>query len=87
MTLELVNNISKNKTILDGITDKNTSTLFYSFDISLDGSYEDGEYTYRLMDGDKVVASGLMMIGDFKRDTNINNEYKKEEKGYIVYGE
>lgn len=87
MKLELVNNLSKNKTILEEIEDKNTSTLFYSFDISLTDQYEDGEYTYRLLEGEDVVASGLMMIGDFKRDTNINNEYKKEEKGYIVYGE
>lgn len=87
MTLELVNNLSKKKTIFGEIEDKNTSALFYSFDICLEGQYEDGEYTYRLLDGETVVASGLMQIGDFERDTNINKEYKKEEKGYIVYGE
>lgn len=87
MFLELTNNLTKITTILSEITDKNTSTLFYSFDIILEDSLEDGEYTYRLMEEDKVLASGLMMIGDFKRDTDINDEYNDNKKGYIVYGE
>lgn len=87
MTLELTNNLTKNKTILEGIEDKNNSTLFYSFDICLEGIYEDGEYTYRLLDGEEVKATGLLQIGDYKRDTDINKQYNDNEKGYIVYGE
>lgn len=87
MTLELTNNLTKNKTLLEGIEDKNNSTLFYSFDICLDGIYEDGEYTYRLLDGEEVKATGLLQIGDYKRDADINKQYNDNEKGYIVYGE
>lgn len=87
MTLELTNNLTKNKTLLGGIEDKNNSTLFYSFDINLEGTYEDGEYTYRFFDGDELKATGLLQIGDYKRDENINNEYNDNKKGYIVYGE
>lgn len=87
MTLELTNNLTKNKTLLEGIEDKNNSTLFYSFDICLEGTYEDGEYTYRLLDGEEVKATGLLQIGDYKRDTDINKEYNDNKKGYIVYGE
>lgn len=87
MTLELTNNLTKNKTILEGIEDKNNSALFYSFDICLEGIYEDGEYTYRLLDGEEVKATGLLQIGDYKRDENINKEYNDNKKGYIVYGE
>lgn len=87
MTLELTNNLTKNKTVLKGIEDKNNSTLFYSFDICLEGIYEDGEYTYRLLDGEEVKATGLLQIGDYKRDTDINKEYNDNKKGYIVYGE
>lgn len=87
MTLELTNNLTKNKTLLEGIEDKNNSTLFYSFDICLEGIYEDGEYTYRLLDGEEVKATGLLQIGDYKRDTDINKQYNDNEKGYIVYGE
>lgn len=85
MRLELTNNLTKITKILDNIEDKNNSGLFYSFDISLDGSYEDGEYTYRLIDGEKVVATGLLQIGDYERDMNINTEYDNNKKDIIVY--
>lgn len=87
MTLEIISNLTKNKTVLKGIEDKNNSALFYSFDICLEGIYEDGEYTYRLLDGEEVKATGLLQIGDYKRDENINKEYNDNKKGYIVYGE
>lgn len=87
MTLELTANLSKITTILEGLEDKNNSALFYSFDICLEGIYEDGEYTYRLLDGEEVKATGLLQIGDYKRDENINKEYNDNKKGYIVYGE
>lgn len=87
MTLELTANLSKITTILEGLEDKNNSALFYSFDICLEGIYEDGEYTYRLLDGEEVKATGLLQIGDYKRDANINKEYNDNKKGYIVYGE
>lgn len=87
MTLEIINNLTKNKTVFKGIEDKNNSALFYSFDICLEGIYEDGEYTYRLLDGEEVKATGLLQIGDYKRDANINKEYNDNKKGYIVYGE
>lgn len=87
MTLELTNNLTKNKTLWEEIEDKNNSALFYSFDICLEGIYEDGEYTYRLLDGEEVKATGLLQIGDYKRDANINKEYNDNKKGYIVYGE
>lgn len=85
MRLELTNNLTKITKILGNIEDKNNSGLFYSFDISLDGSYEDGEYTYRLIDGEKVVATGLLQIGDYERDMNINTEYDNNKKDIIVY--
>ena len=87
MKLEIIHNLSKKVTVLENLEDKNTSALFYCFDICLEGQYEDGEYTYRLLDGETVVASGLLQIGDFERDTNKYKEYNNEDKGYIVYGE
>ena len=85
MRLALTNNLTKITKILDNIEDKKSSGLFYSFDISLDGSYEDGEYTYRLIDEEKVVATGLLQIGDYERDMNINTEYENNKKDIIVY--
>lgn len=85
MKLEIIHNLSKKVTVLENLEDKKNSGLFYSFDICLDGSYEDGEYTYRLMDEDKVVATGLLQIGDYEKDTNVNTEYNNKEKDIIVY--
>lgn len=85
MRLELTNNLTKITKILDNIEDKKNSGLFYSFDISLDGSYEDGEYTYKLIDEEKVVATGLLQIGDYEKDMNINTEYENNKKDIIVY--
>lgn len=84
MTLELVTNISKNA-FLFGAIDLNDSALFYHFNINLSEGMEDGEYTYYLKDGDKVLATGLLQIGDYKRDENVNTEYNDNNNGYIVY--
>ena len=46
---------------------------------------EDGEYTYYLKDGDKLLATGLLQIGDYKRDENVNTKYNDNNNGYIVY--
>lgn len=84
MTLDLVSNISKNA-FLFGVNDLEDSALFYHFNISLAEGMEDGEYTYYLKEGDELLAMGLLQIGDYKRDENINKEYNDNNNGYIVY--
>lgn len=84
MQLDLVSNISKNAFLLD-VIDLNDSALFYHFNINLFEGMEDGEYTYYLKDDDKVLATGLVQIGDYKRDENVNTEYNDNNNGYIVY--
>lgn len=66
------------------IEDKLESALFYTFDISLSDGMNDGEYTYELYDGDKMVSTGLVQIGDYNAE---NKEYKENKKDYIVYGD
>lgn len=84
MTLDLVSNISKNA-FLFGVNDLKDSALFYHFNISLAEGMEDGEYTYYLKEGDELLATGLLQIGDYKRDENVNTEYNDNNNGYIVY--
>lgn len=96
MILKLVNNLSKKTHILNDLEDKKDSNLFYHFNIKLpvtnnvDGIdvtlVDEGEYTYELIDGENIVAQGLIQIGDYKKDENINKVYKTE-KIYKVYGE
>lgn len=93
MELRLINNVSKNIIEIQ-VEDNKNSTLFYQFDIRLPEGCEDGEYTYELIDYviedfviglRKVVARGLLQIGDYQRDLNINREYNENNKNTIVY--
>lgn len=84
MILEIINNLTKN-TVNFTVDDLKDSALFYHFDISLVEGMEDGEYTYFLKDGDVLLATGLLQIGDYKRDENVNTEYNDNNSGYIVY--
>lgn len=83
MQLKLINNLTKNIIELGEVKDKLISTVYYVFDINLPTDVADGEYTYELYDGEKMVSAGLLQIGDYVQD---NKEYKETKKDYIVYG-
>ena len=62
----------------------NESSIFYTFNINIPESYDDGEYEYTLKDNeDKIVATGLMRIGDYKQE---NTQYNNKDKKIIQYG-
>lgn len=87
MFLKITNNLTKKTHNLEVGEDKKTSKLFYVFDISIP-DMDEGEYTYELYEEEKMVAQGLLQIGDYKRVEDINTEYKdNNNKTYIVYGE
>ena len=67
------------------VTDLNESSIYYTFNLNIPDSLDDGEYDYVLKDNeDKIVATGLMRIGDFKQE---NKEYNNnKDKKYIQYG-
>ena len=67
------------------VTDLNESSIFYTFNINIPESYDDGEYEYTLKDDlDKIVATGLLRVGDYKTE---NKEYNNnKDKKYIQYG-
>ena len=84
MKLLLKNGIT-HKEFEYSVTDLNESSIYYTFNINIPDSLDDGEYTYVLKDdGDKILATGLLRIGDFKQEnTQYNNN--KDNK-YIQYG-
>lgn len=83
MTLKLKNNATKAEIVLD-VTDKSESCMYYVFDIQLESPVDEGEYTYQLFNlNDKVVATGLMQIGDYVAE---HTTYNNENQEYIVYG-
>lgn len=82
MVLKLQNNTDKTEYTLTGLTDTNLSQLYYSFNISFP-VMPDGEYTYSLMEGTEVLASGLLQVGDYTPAETTT--YNKEKQGFIQY--
>ena len=83
MKLILKNNIT-HKEFEYSVTDLNESSIFYTFNINIPDSYDDGEYEYTLKDDvEKILATGLMRIGDYKQE---NTQYNNKDKKIIQYG-
>lgn len=83
MKLLLKNGIT-HKEFEYNVDDLNESSIFYTFNINIPDSYDDGEYEYTLKDNeDKIVATGLMRIGDYKQE---NTQYDNKDKKIIQYG-
>ena len=82
MVFILKNNLDKREFTFE-VTDKVSSSLFYTFDINLPEGISDGEYTYYLKVNDKVVSKGICIVGDY----NLDITKYEEEKGveYYVY--
>lgn len=83
MELILENKVSKTQTVITGLTDLCTSALFYQFNIILPSGMLDGEYEYNLMDGQNIIATGVLQIGDY---TPSKETYNNTNNGYTVYG-
>ena len=83
MKLLLKNGIT-HKQFEYSVEDLNESSIFYTFNINIPERFDDGEYEYTLKDNeDKILATGLIRVGDFKQE---NKEYNNKDKKYIQYG-
>lgn len=83
MELTLKNNVTKQEIVLTGLTDMGTNALFYQFTIALPNTVDEGEYNYELKNGNTVVATGIVQIGDYVPN---KTTYNKNKEGYTVYG-
>lgn len=67
------------------VTDLSESSIYYTFNINLPEEMDEGEYNYVLKDDlDKIVATGLLRVGDYKQENTQYNNNK--DKKYIQYG-
>ena len=83
MKIILKNGITK-RNFEYSVEDLNESSIFYTFNINIPESFDDGEYEYTLKDdAENIVATGLIRVGDFKQE---NKEYNNKDKKYIQYG-
>lgn len=89
MFLRIFNNLDKNTWQFE-VNDERDSRLFYHFQISREDIEDipDGEYTYNLIDdscGDKVIATGLLQVGDYKPENNVYDLSEENGNTYIQY--
>ncbi len=82
MELIFTNNVSKIQYSITGLTDLCTSALFWQFNITLPEGMLEGEYEYNLLDGNTVIARGVLQIGDYTPD---KTTYNTNNNGYTVY--
>ena len=83
MLLKITNNVTHNTTSFTDLADIGSSMLFYTFNITLPSGLDDGEYQYELFDGNMIVASGLLQIGDYVAN---NKTYTAQKiNGYVQY--
>ena len=77
--IEIENNVTHQKYTYDNVEDKNNGKkLFYNFNLDT-SNLDDGEYTLSLYDGNKLITSELLKIGDF------NNKSIQYSKGNNIY--
>lgn len=77
--IEIENNVTHQKYTYDNVEDKNNGKkLFYNFNLDT-SNLDDGEYTLSLYDGNKLITSELLKIGDF------NNKTIQYSKGANVF--
>ena len=84
MKLLLKNGIT-HKNFEYSVEDLNESSIYYTFNLNIPEEMDDGEYEYTLKDDvEKILATGLMRVGDYKQE---NKEYNNnKDKKYIQYG-
>ena len=81
----IIKNGITHKEIEYNVTDLNESSIYYVFNLNIPEEMDDGEYEYTLKDDvEKILATGLIRVGDFKQE---NKEYNNnKDKKYIQYG-
>ena len=65
--------------INQGVIDLETSDLYYNLAISLPAGIPDGEYEYSLMNGETILSSGLLVIGENSHPSEYNKEIEYEQ--------
>lgn len=74
--LRLKNNTTNQSFVFTGLIDKGSRKFFYVFQKSLDLPV--GEYTFSLINNEKVIVTGLLTFGDYsapKQEYNSNKTY------------
>jgi len=81
-TLKLTNNLGKEVYTFENLINISELDYYYTFEISV-SDMPTGEYNMSLYCGEFMVLSGMVTIGNYKRD---NTEYEHKNT-FIQYGD
>lgn len=87
MILRITNNVTK-KTYDLPISGVSYDRLYLNGTITLEGPMDDGEYNYFLVDDvndNKVLAIGILQIGDYVQEDKITYDTTSSDDGFIQY--
>ena len=65
--------------INQGVIDLQTSNLYFRIAVTLPEGLPDGEYEYSLMNGENILSSGLLVIGENSHPSEYNKEIQYEQ--------
>lgn len=69
--LVITSTVTRKVVFSDTVSDRGSLRHYYRFSVSLPEATDNGEYAYELRHGGKAVASGLMIVGDYKPQNNV----------------
>lgn len=82
-TLALSSNLAGEYTIVEDGEDVSTNPLYYKFQLGDLTSIPTGEYKYTLYDDyAKVLETGLLTFGEYRREVVVNNTFNKQKVQY-----
>lgn len=83
-TLELSSNLVGDITIVEDGENVSTNPLYYKFELFGDlNRIPTGEYKYTLYDDyAKVLETGLLTFGEYRREVVVNNTFNKQKVQY-----
>ena len=65
--------------VSQGVIDLQTSDLYFRIAVTLPDGLPNGEYEYSIMNGDTILASGLLVIGENSHPSEYNKEIQYEQ--------
>ena len=65
--------------INQGVIDLGTSEQYYNIAIELPEGIPTGEYEYTLYGGDQALSTGLLVVGEYARESEYNKEITYEQ--------
>ena len=65
--------------VSQGVIDLQTSDLYFRIAVTLPDGLPNGEYEYSIMNGDTILASCLLVIGENSHPSEYNKEIQYEQ--------